>query len=251
MRPLVAVEQQPFVQAHQQHVARGQVGTEQGFRDDAVPALAHQRRGHVGTAVVQTGQGVVEQVFGFLPRLVGGHDGQLRGLHSQLGCSGLAAGVFGQQAPQRQGLPCHQLDRVLRRFGREGVAQGVQQARLDLREQGEFFGVVFGTVDLAAQGKPFLRPGLQALGRCAKVFVTGVFSLRGFPGVELGFDVAFEDFGQVVVAVKLVFVGNASEGLDGVEDGHVQAPAVGLDTAASTCIQGLGSVVRVSCTHWR
>ena len=85
----------------------------------------------------------------------------------------------------------------------------------------------------------------------AKGIVTGVFGLCGFPRVELGFDVAFEDLGQVVVAVQLVFVGNASEGLDGVEDGHFQAPAVGLHTAASTCIQGLGSVVRVSCTHWR
>jgi hypothetical protein len=106
--------------------------------------------------------------------------------------------------------------------------------------------------NLTMQGKPFLRPGLQAFVGCAKGIVTGVFGFGGFPGVELGFDVAFEDFGQVVVAVKLVFVGNASEGLDGVEYGHSsQFPAVGWHTAASTCIQGLGSVVRVSCTHWR
>jgi hypothetical protein len=50
-----------------------------------------------------------------------------------------------------------------------------------------------------------------------KVLVTGVFGFGGFPHVELGFDIAFENFGQLVVAVKLVFVGNASEGLDCVE----------------------------------
>ena len=49
-----------------------------------------------------------------------------------------------------------------------------------------------------------------------------MFGLGCFPGVEPGFDVALEDFGQVVVAVELVFVGDASEGLNGVEDGRKQ-----------------------------
>jgi hypothetical protein len=52
--------------------------------------------------------------------------------------------------------------------------------------------------------------------RGAVGIVAGVFNLFGFPSVEFGFDVAFEDFGQIVVAVKLVFVSNASESLDGV-----------------------------------
>ena len=60
---------------------------------------------------------------------------------------------------------------------------------------------------------------------CPATNSTGVFGFGGFPCIKLGFDIAFEDCGQVVVAVKLVFVGNASEVLDGVEDGRVQAPA--------------------------
>ena len=61
----------------------------------------------------------------------------------------------------------------------------------------------------------------------------------GVPGFQARLDVALEDFGQVVVAVKLVFVGNASEGVNGVKHGHGQTPevglpATGLQTAART-----------------
>jgi hypothetical protein len=42
----------------------------------------------------------------------------------------------------------------------------------------------------------------------------------GIPCGQTGLDVALEDFSQIVVAVELVFVGDASEGLNGVEYGH-------------------------------
>ncbi len=92
--------------------------------------------------------------------------------------------------------------------------------------------------------------------RGAVGFIAGVLGFSALPGFEAGLDVALEDFSQVVVAVELVFVGDASEGLNGVEYGHGQAPtgmraACGWQTPASTWIQGWGSVVRVSCTHWR
>jgi hypothetical protein len=78
------------------------------------------------------------------------------------------------------------------------------------------FGIVTGFGDLAAQGKPFLTPGAQAFGGGALTLGAGVQGFVGIPCFQAGLDVALEDFGQVVVAVKLVFVGNASEGLDGV-----------------------------------
>jgi hypothetical protein len=158
------------------------------------------------------------QIDGLLGKITGTvYGGQVK-LSSTGVCSGLAAGLFGQQAPQRDGLPGHQLYRALGGVWLDAVAQGLQQAGLQLGEEREFFSVVFGASDLAAKGKPFLCPGFQAfVGGGTKVLVTGVFGFGGFPHVELGFDIAFENFGQLVVAVKLVFVGNASEGLDCVE----------------------------------
>ena len=88
---------------------------------------------------------------------------------------------------------------------------------MQLGEELPLFGIVAGTVDLAAQGKPLLRPGGQALGRGAVGIDTGVVSFVHVPNIEPGLDVALEDFGQVVVGVKLVFVSNASEGVNGVE----------------------------------
>jgi hypothetical protein len=122
------------------------------------------------------------------------------------------------------------------------VAQGLQQAGLELGEEAPALGGVAGPLHLAAQGEPLLRPGLQAFVGSAVAVASGLICLvglsrcfGGLPGVEPGLDVALEDFGQVVVAVELVFVGDAGEGLNGVQYGHGQAPAgLGLQTAAST-----------------
>ena len=51
-------------------------------------------------------------------------------------------------------------------------------------------------------------------------FVTGVLRFVRIPCLQAAFDVAFENFSQVVVAVKLVFIGNASEGVNGIGYGH-------------------------------
>ena len=104
--PLVAVKQQPVVQAQQQHVAWGGFGAEQRFGDDAGPGFAFQRGRHRFAGVVQRSELVVEQVFIFRAGLVSGHDGQLGRL--QQGVLPLAA-VLGEQAPERQGLAGHQL----------------------------------------------------------------------------------------------------------------------------------------------
>jgi hypothetical protein len=62
---------------------------------------------------------------------------------------------------------------------------------------------------------------LQALVWGAINLLTGVLCFHSFPSFQLGFDIAFENFSQIVVAIKLVFVGNTSEGLDGVKNRHV------------------------------
>ncbi|MFD2379342.1 hypothetical protein ACFSTJ_20205 [Ottowia pentelensis] len=108
-------------------------------------------------------------------------------------------------------------------FGDARIAQGLQQAGLQLRIGLPALVFVFAALHLAAQGKPALGPGLQALGWGAVGVIAGVLGFFGVPGVEAGLDVALEDFGQVVVAEELVFVGDASEGLYGFEDGHGQA----------------------------
>jgi hypothetical protein len=43
----------------------------------------------------------------------------------------------------------------------------------------------------------------------------------GLPALDQGADVALENFGQIVVAVELVLVGDAGKALDGLGDGHV------------------------------
>lgn len=245
--PLVAVQQQPFVQPQQQHVARRGVGTKHGVRQQVGPGLAF----HVGrqwlAAVVEGGQLVVQQVVLLAAGLVGRDDGQPVGLARARGMA--------QQLPHRQRQAGHQL--LQGGAARRGlVAQRLQQAGLQLHEGVPALVGLLAAQHLAAQAKPALRPGLQALLRRAVGFVARVLRLAGVPGVQAGLDIALEHFSQVVVAVELVFVADASEGLYGFQYGHGQAPIAcswpwGWHTAASTWIQGWGSVVRVSCTHWR
>ncbi len=78
--PLVAVEQQPFVQAAEQYVTRRGVGTEDHVGEQVGPGLVAQGLRHRLAAVVQAHQAVVEQVFVFRAGLVGGDDGELRQL---------------------------------------------------------------------------------------------------------------------------------------------------------------------------
>ena len=74
--PFVAVQQQPFVQAQQQHVARRAIGAEHGVTQQIGPGLAlHVRRQWLG-AVVEGGELVVEQIIVFPAGLVGRDDGQ-------------------------------------------------------------------------------------------------------------------------------------------------------------------------------
>ena len=95
----------------------------------------------------------------------------------------------------------------------------MQQASLQLGEDLPLFSVVTGAFYLVAKGKPLLAPGAQAFGGRSLALSTGVQGFMGVPGFQAGLDIALEDFSQVVVAVKLVFVGNASEGVNGVSKG--------------------------------
>ena len=145
---------------------------------------------------------MVEQVIVFTAGLVGGDDGQALAL----------------QVPQRhRQAGAEFMQRATARW--RCIAQCLQQAGLHLHKAVPALVFIFAALHLAAQGKPALGPGLQALWRGAVLFVVwGVAGVLGFfciPRGQAVFDVAFEDFGQVVVAVKLVFVGNASKGLDG------------------------------------
>ena len=152
---------------------------------------------------MEGGELVVEQVFVFAVGLVGGDDGKALALqvpHGQRQAGG--------QFVQREGA---------RRWR---VAQGLQQPGLYLHEGLPALVLVFAALHLAAQGKPALGPSLQAfLWRALGVFA-GVLGFLCVPGFQAVFDVAFEHFSQVVVAVELVFVGDASEGLNGFEYGH-------------------------------
>lgn len=53
---------------------------------------------------------------------------------------------------------------------------------------------------------------------------TGVCSFLSLPSVDAGFDVTPKHLGQIMVAVKLVVVGDTSESLDSVKHRHGQAP---------------------------
>jgi hypothetical protein len=217
--PLVAVQQQPFVQTGQDDVARRGLGAEHGVGQQVGPGLALHLAGHALGAVEQADELVVEQVFLLGAGLVSGNDHQARCLQVRA------------MKPQGHGHARHQLMR-LGQLARCGVAQRLQQARLQLGEELPALGVTGAARHLASQAEPALGPGLQALVRCAPGLFARVLCFSGLPGLQARLDVALEDFGQVVVAVELVFVGDASEGVDGFEDGHGQAPA--LVTAAST-----------------
>ena len=249
--PLVAVEQQPFVQPAEQHIARRRIGSKDHVREQVRPGFVAQARRYRLPGVVQVEEPVVQQIFVFRAGLVGGEDGELRQL----------------PMPERQGLAGGQFVQLGLRV-RRGIPKGQEQAALKLSEQAPALGRLAGALHLAAQGKPLLGKGLQLpVGRTARFARGRVFGnggresgLGGVPGIEPSLDVALEHFGEVVVAVELVFIGDAGEGLHGVEraghGGHGQAPvsgAVGLgwQTAASTWIQGCGSVVRVSATQRR
>ena len=165
---------------------------------------------------------LVEQVFGLHAGLVGGHDGELAGQHRRCGSTlpcATAICPLGQQLPQGQGLAVYQfMDH--RCFAGGGITQRLQQTALQLGEDMPLLSIVTRLGNLATQGKPLLAPGTQAFGRGAVAFIARVKSFIGLPGFQATFDIALEHFSQVVVAVKLVFVGNASEGVNGVKSGH-------------------------------
>jgi uncharacterized membrane protein YtjA (UPF0391 family) len=124
--------------------------------------------------------------------------------------------------PHRNGGTGHELvDGGLPR--RCGVAQGLQQAGLELGEELPALCLAAGALNLPPQQEPALSPGLQPLVRGTVGIVARVLGFGGLPAVEAGLDVTLEDFCQVMVAVELVLVGDASESLNGVEDGHGQA----------------------------
>jgi hypothetical protein len=101
----------------------------------------------------------------------------------------------------------------------------LQQTRLDVVEKLPAFSVVRRPMDLATQAKPALCPSRQAFGRSPLSLLSGMGDLVCIPSVEAGFDIALEYLSQIVVAVKLVFVGNASESLNSFKYGHHRAPA--------------------------
>ena len=72
-------------------------------------------------------------------------------------------------------------------------------------------------------GEPFSAESAQAAVRGAGgglFLLSGSGFLGGVPLVDQRLDVALEDFGEVVVAVEFVFIGDAGEGLDGGVNGH-------------------------------
>ena len=76
-----------------------------------------------------------------------------------------------------------------------------------------------------------------------------ILAFRGgfMPSGRCGLDIAGKNFGQVVVAVELVFVLDADEG-----GGHVsQSYSAACVMAQMTLIHGCGSVVMVSSIHFR
>jgi len=167
---------------------------------------------------VEGQQLVVQQVFAFGSWLVGRDDGQALALDLPDGYRRAGDELFGTQL-----------------FGRGGVTERLQQAGLHLDEGVPALVGFVRALDLAAQREPALGPGLQPLGRRAVGVIACVLSLGGVPSVQALLDVVLEDLSEVVVAVELVLVGDAGEGLDGFQDRHGQAPAAcGWQTPAST-----------------
>ena len=227
--PLVAVEQQPLVQPQQQDKARRLVGAEDGLRQQFGPGQVAHALGPGLVAVMEGGELVVEQVLALGPRLVGRDEGQ----------------ALAPPVPDRQRQPGDPLMQA-RRGGRRRVAQGLEQPGLQLGEGLPARLGLLPPLPLAAQGEPALGPGLQALvrralhcaflpsprvgegpgerGRLRRRTFAPLGLLYRLPGLQALPDVALEDLRQVVMTVKLVFVGDASEGLHSVENGHGQPP---------------------------
>jgi hypothetical protein len=99
---------------------------------------------------------------------------------------------------------------VLRQLVRCGVAQGLQQACLQLNKELPTIRITTATLNLSAQAEPSLGPGLESLVRRSPVLVTRMLGFGCVPGGQAVFDIALEHLGEVVVAVELIFVGDAT-----------------------------------------
>jgi len=86
---------------------------------------------------------------------------------------------------------------------------------------GQIRGVFIETIVIGGTSRPFATQTAEPFEGGAgfdKCVGRGIFA--GLPAFDEGADVALEYLGQVVVAIKLVFIGNAGKTLDGLGDGH-------------------------------
>jgi hypothetical protein len=184
---------------------------------------------------------MVEQVLVFGAGLVGRNDGQLHPGDLPDG-NGLAGGQFGAGRDVWRGV----------------VAQGLQTDRSGFAgEERQRSASSLARCIWPRKVEPLLRPGLQALLAGAVGFLVGVLGLGRIPAVQAGLDVALEDFEPGSGGCRTRFrwrcrrrSGRLPVRAWSGSGGRVRYRR-GWHTPASTCIQGWGSVVRVSCTHWR
>src|SRR5208282_3774559 len=105
----------------------------------------------------------------------------------------------------------------------QAIAKRSQQATLKVRERREPLAWLTNLGEVSAKRKPTARPARKPLEWCPNsVVIPSRFLLALEPGVDTSLNVTFKDLGKVMMAVELVLVGDASEGLNGIESSHHQ-----------------------------
>ena len=194
VRPLAALDEQDAAEREQQQPARRVVLAEDAARDDVVPGLAQERlRRRRLTVELQPVRLERERVFPFRLRVVGAE-------REQRGGTGLAA----------HGAEHGQLVAIVERLigGCPIVAQHREKLPepLALQVQSPFGAPL--ALEVAAEPNVVARQGAQR-----RVRRPTAVSLRGFaPAIHRRPDIAAENLGQIMVAVKLILVVDAGKG---------------------------------------
>ena len=84
-----------------------------------------------------------------------------------------------------------------------------------------------GAADALPDGEIVFMQRLETIegGFVGRALPAGAFCFGSLPVIQYGFDIAFEYFTQVMLAVKLVFVTDANIGAGGIAAGHVLVSA--------------------------
>ena len=206
--PLVAVDEEPFLEPDEEDEAGRLLGPEEGLGHEFEPGRAEEEPGDFLASEVHGLEGVVERIVVLAAGLVGGDDEEAR-----------AVVDVAPDGPCRDG----HVGLEREEGGLEGMAEGGEERAMEVLVGAEAFVRVAEAFEGGEGGEPLAgESGEPAVGGTGG----GAFGvgdggvLGGLPALDLGADVALEDLGEVMVAVELVLVGDPGEALDGWSDRH-------------------------------